>query len=75
MTTTHTFAILDVSAGAFEEIKARLEAVGHKDRIQEHEGRTIIVMQGIAIRCEDEGPNGVKCYLVYDGQVLKEPKK
>lgn len=51
MTTTHTYAILHVSAAAFEEIKAKLEAAGYADQFIEKKGEPLAIdMHGIALQ-------------------------
>ncbi len=47
--TTHTYAILEVSAAAYEEIKKLLTDAGYEDTFHEHDGRTVIDMHGIAL--------------------------
>lgn len=51
MTTAHTYAILDVSSSAFEEIKAKLEAAGYADQFIEKKGEPLTIdMHGIALQ-------------------------
>ena len=71
--TTVVEAVLDISAGAFEELKARFEAVGASKVIQEHEGRPVLVLGTLALRRENN--DGIRAYLVYDGKVLPKPKE
>jgi hypothetical protein len=47
MRTTHTYAILEVSAPVYEEIRAALEAAGHDHAFIEE---SLIDMHGIAIQ-------------------------
>jgi hypothetical protein len=54
--TTHTLAVLEVSAEAFAEIKAKLEAAGYEHAIDMREGT--IDMTGIALGCEPSDPDG-----------------
>jgi hypothetical protein len=58
MRTTYTYAILDVSQAAFEEIKAKLEAAGYQHAFGEDDGRTVIDMHGIAVAPEDSTDTG-----------------
>ncbi len=53
-TRTRTYAILELSDGAFEEIKAKLEEAGYQHAYDNDEGRTIIDMHGIAVAKEEE---------------------
>jgi hypothetical protein len=46
---THTYVVLDVSAAAYEEIKAKLAAAGYEDQFHEDDGKVLIDMHGIAI--------------------------
>lgn len=54
MTTTHTYAILEISKPAFDEIKAKFEAAGYPypDQIHKTDGGLLIDMHGIAVRAE-----------------------
>lgn len=53
--TTHTYVVLEVSAAAYEEIKAKLAAAGYEDQFHEEDGETLIDMHGIAIGREGSG--------------------
>lgn len=46
MRTTHTYAILEVSAAAYEEIRALLEAAGYQHAFHDD----VIDMHGIALQ-------------------------
>lgn len=47
---TYTYAVLDISAAAFEEIRAKLAAAGYQHAFHESsDGRTVIDMHGIAV--------------------------
>jgi hypothetical protein len=47
---THTYAVLDLSKEAFEEIKKKLEAAGYHHAIfKDKHGKTVIDMHGIAV--------------------------
>ena len=51
---TYTYAILDVSAAAYDEVRALLVAAGYEDAINDDgEGREVIDMHGIALRVAD----------------------
>lgn len=54
---TYTYAILDVSPEVYHEIAEKLREAGYRQAFDEHDGRTVIDMHGIAIREEQfEGP-------------------
>ncbi len=48
--TTHTYALLELSPTAFEEIRSKLEAAGYSHAFHEPD---MIDMQGIAVKLED----------------------
>lgn len=60
---TYTYAILDVSKAAYDEIRALLDAAGYTQAFHEDGGRSIIDLHGIALAvapsacatCQDEG--------------------
>ena len=55
MTGTHTFAILDLSPEAYAEIARKLREAGYGHSFTEdHDGRELIDMHGLAVR--SEGP-------------------
>lgn len=56
---SHTYALLEVSPEAFEEIRAKLEAAGYDHAFQEDDGRPVIDMHGIALQHPDECRHGV----------------
>lgn len=47
---THTYAILQVSREAFDEIEGKLLEAGYEDQIHEEDGVVVIDMHGIAIQ-------------------------
>lgn len=50
MRTTHTYAILEISAAAYEEIRAKLEQAGYQHAFHpKADGRIAIDMYGIAV--------------------------
>lgn len=49
MRVTHTYAVLEVSANAFEEIKTKLEAAGYQDQIHIDGDKVLIDMHGLAL--------------------------
>lgn len=49
-TTTHSYAILEVSPAAYDEIRRKLEAAGYADQFHSDDGQEVIDMHGIAIR-------------------------
>lgn len=47
---TYTYALLEVSPAAYEEIKTKLEAAGYADQFHEQDdGKVAIDMHGIAL--------------------------
>ena len=46
---THTYALLEISGLAFEEIKGKLIAAGYSDQFEEIDGKTVIDMHGIGL--------------------------
>lgn len=63
-------AVLDISAGAYEEIKARLRG---QDVFSTFEDREVIVFGPVALRREND-TDRVKVYLVYDGKIVPPEK-
>ena len=53
--TTHTYAILDLSPEAYQEIRAKLLEAGHEHAIEGDEAGEVIDMHGIAISEEEPG--------------------
>lgn len=51
---TYTYAILDISAAAYEEIREKLEAAGHGQAVHDHGDYEVLDMHGIALRREYE---------------------
>ena len=47
---THTYAILEVSSAAYQEIKEKLDAAGYGDLFHVCDGVAVIDMHGIALR-------------------------
>ena len=60
-------AVMDLSPGAFEELREKFASNGIP--VGEHEGREVIVLGTLAFRKENE--DGVRCYLVYQGKVTR----
>ena len=52
---THTYAILEVSPAAYQEIRAKLEAAGHEQAFHDEDDGEVIDMHGIALQEEEEG--------------------
>lgn len=50
MTHTHTFAILEVSREVYDEVAAKLNAVGYEHTIQGVGDEAVIDMHGIALQ-------------------------
>jgi hypothetical protein len=67
-TPTSIRAVLDVSVGCFEELKARFEACS-APVFDTYEGKEIIKFGSLALRREND--DNVKCYLVYQGKIVK----
>jgi hypothetical protein len=49
---THTYAILEISKSAFDEIQEKMEAAEYQDQFSKDDGAPIIDMHGIAIKAE-----------------------
>lgn len=47
---THTYAVLEISQAAFDEIKAKLEAADYQDQFHRDGKYLLIDMHGIAIK-------------------------
>ena len=48
-TCTHSYAVLEISPAAFEEIRRKLQAAGYQDQLHNRAGRLVIDMTGIAV--------------------------
>ncbi len=46
---THTYAVLEISTPAFEDIRLKLARAGYEHAFKQDEGRLVIDMQGIAV--------------------------
>jgi hypothetical protein len=46
---TYTYALLEISQAAYDEIKAKLESAGYSDQFHEDDGQIAIDMHGIAV--------------------------
>jgi hypothetical protein len=55
LTQTRTYAVLEVSTAAYEEIRAKLEAAGYEHAFHEDDGRVVIDMHGIALGKDGAG--------------------
>ncbi len=53
MTTTHTYAILEVSQATYDEIKKKLQDAGYQHQIYQDDPDEIVDMFGIALRTEN----------------------
>jgi len=49
---THTFAVLELSPAAFNEIKTKLEAAGYQHAFIKEDGELTIDMHGIGVKEE-----------------------
>jgi hypothetical protein len=47
---THSYAILEISSAAYQEIKEKLDAAGYWDQFQVCDGVAVIDMHGIALQ-------------------------
>lgn len=56
--TTHTYAILQISPEAYNEIRRYLKAYGYEHAFHEQDGKEVIDMHGIAVqeRTGGKGP-------------------
>lgn len=50
--TTHTYAIMDISTAAYNEIAGKLRDAGYDHAFQQSEGRECIDMHGVGLRAE-----------------------
>jgi hypothetical protein len=50
---TYTYAVLDVSAAVYDEIRAKLEMAGYEHAFHEDDGKVVIDMHGIALSREE----------------------
>ena len=53
MRSTHTYAILEVSAAVYAEIREKLKAAGYDHAFHLDDNREVMDMHGIALRVED----------------------
>lgn len=53
MRQTHTYAILEVSKEAFDEIFKMLDDAGYQQAFHQNDGETVIDMHGIALKVEE----------------------
>jgi hypothetical protein len=64
---THTYAVLDISPAAYEEIKRRLESCSQPERLyKETDGTIVLDMNGIALRREND--EKVQVWLLFQGK-------
>lgn len=68
MRSTHTYAILEVSQSAFDEIKAKLVEADYGHAFSQ-DGKTID-MHGIALEAEEPKPTRVIIRLWQDGSMV-----
>lgn len=58
---TYTYAILEVSAAAYDEIRGKLNKAGYSDQFHKDEGAEVIDMHGIALKAVRVAePSGLK---------------
>ena len=57
---TYTYAILEVSAAAYQEIRKKLAEAGYGDQFHKDDGAECIDMHGIALKSEARGPVSVE---------------
>jgi hypothetical protein len=59
MTHTYTYAVLDISAEAYQEIRDKLKAAGYSDQFhKERDGAEVIDMHGIAVKAAGTSTGG-----------------
>lgn len=51
---THTYAVLEISKAAYEEIREKLEAAGYGNQFHNEGREELIDMHGIAVQSEEE---------------------
>ena len=52
MRTTHTYVILELSQSSYNEIHGKLKAAGYEHAFNEHDGRPVVDMHGIAVAAD-----------------------
>lgn len=57
---TYTYAILEISSSAYNEIKEKLEKAGYQDQFHEDKGSVVIDMHGIALKSDSARKPGTK---------------
>lgn len=73
--TTHSFAIMEVSQSAYDEIKAKLEEAGYDHAVwEEGDDGTLLAMNGIALALERPKPTEVT-YQVTKAQAEEQVEK
>jgi hypothetical protein len=60
MRSTYTYALLDVSAAAYREIREKLEAAGYQHALHEDDGVIVLDMHGVALRQEPPSNLGIR---------------
>ena len=73
MATTHTYATLEVSKGAYAEIRKKLEDAGYQYAFHED---GLIDMYGIALKLDADSPpcGGDRCWRAEDGTWVHSSK-
>lgn len=51
---TYTYAILEISKAAYNEIAEKLKEAGYSQSFHERDGEVVIDMHGIAVKSESE---------------------
>lgn len=76
---TRTYALVEVSAGAFAEIEGKLRAAGYDHVFGENKGRPIIDMIGLALVAKVSGPSvpgpDSPDYVEPAGSVFSDPDR
>ena len=69
MRATHTYAILQVSRRVYEEIRAKLDAVGYQQAFHLLPEGEVIDMHGIAIQASEEAMSDLIPLTLFPGEV------
>jgi hypothetical protein len=64
---THTYAVLEVSDAAHDEIRKLLEDAGYRDQLHEEDGRLLIDMHGIALAKRVAPEEEPRCVVQREG--------
>jgi len=68
---SYTYALLEISRAAYDEIKAKLEAAEYQDQFhQQDDGRVALDMHGIALVPGSDGPEARPMTAEYNTQAV-----